>query len=133
MRPLHLGLEAANVRGVEIPSLLTFCQDIVVSSVQRLSRTSHEKVQPQCFKDLPDRLLDIMLEERYFRSQASACSNKTFQYELFQLFFGSVSRTALCGSASGVFQAFQEDGELSLKKFPELAQLRQAVRPGKFS
>lgn len=26
-------------------------------------------------------------------------------------------------------QAFQEDGELSLKKFPELAQLRQAVRP----
>lgn len=26
-------------------------------------------------------------------------------------------------------QAFQEGGELSLKKFPELAQLRQAVRP----
>lgn len=37
-------------------------------------------------EDLPDRLLDIMLE------------------------------------------AFQEDGELSLKKFPELAQLRQAVK-----
>eukprot|EP00435_Cladocopium_sp_Y103_P063267 s968_g24.t2 len=61
---LRNGLEAANARGVEIPSLLTYCQDI----------------------DLPDRLLDIMLE------------------------------------------AFQEDGELSLKKFPELAQLRQAVR-----
>ena len=25
------GLEAANVRGVEIPSLLTYCQDIVLS------------------------------------------------------------------------------------------------------
>jgi len=61
---LRNGLEAANARGVEIPSLLTYCQDI----------------------DLPDRLLDIMLE------------------------------------------AFQEDGELSLKKFPELAQLRQAVK-----
>lgn len=61
---LRNGLEAANTRGVEIPSLLAYCQDI----------------------DLPDRLLDIMLE------------------------------------------AFQEDGELSLKKFPELAQLRQAVR-----
>jgi len=27
-----------------------------------------------------------------------------------------------------MLDAFQEDGELSLKKFPELAQLRQAVK-----
>ena len=27
-----------------------------------------------------------------------------------------------------MLEAFQEDGELSLKKFPELAQLRQAVK-----
>ncbi len=31
-----------------------------------------------------------------------------------------------------MLEAFQEDGELSLKKFPELAQLRQAVRFGEF-
>ncbi|CAJ1405369.1 unnamed protein product [Effrenium voratum] len=61
---LRNGLEAANARGVQIPALISYCQNL----------------------DLPDTLLDIMLE------------------------------------------AFEEDGELSLKKFPELAQLREKVR-----
>ncbi|CAE7513105.1 mutS2 [Symbiodinium pilosum] len=61
---LRNGLEAASVRGVQIPSLMALCQDI----------------------ELPDRLLDAILE------------------------------------------AFDEDGELSVKKFPELAELRQKVK-----
>ncbi|CAK9077119.1 unnamed protein product [Durusdinium trenchii] len=61
---LRNGLDGASARGVNIPLLMGHCQDI----------------------ELPDRLLDIMLE------------------------------------------AFQEDGELSLKKFPELGQLRERIR-----
>mmetsp|Transcript_11743 Transcript_11743/g.28106 ORF Transcript_11743/g.28106 Transcript_11743/m.28106 type:complete len:860 (-) Transcript_11743:80-2659(-) len=61
---LRNGLEAASVRGVQIPNLMRLCQDI----------------------ELPDKLLDAILE------------------------------------------AFDEDGELSLKKFPELGELRQRVK-----